>query len=141
MVQQQARIATAIARGARIGTSPEKQIRFSKMEIKVIETTRTKMIMENNTASTATSTAISMQHIMQRVIVRPTHLSRELRRDTTATTTILMSLVTTIKKLNIIIKKYTLVLEWIKTTRVRRTKGRVRIASISTAREVINRSR
>ena len=125
MVQQQARIATAIAKGARIGTSPEKQIRFSKMEIKVIKTTRTKMIMENNTASTATSMAISMEHTMQRVIVRPTHLSRVLRRDTIPITTIPMSPVITIKKLNIIIKKYTLVLEWIKTTRVRRTKGRV----------------
>jgi hypothetical protein len=141
MVQQQAKIATAIARGARIGTSPEKQIRFSKMEIKVIETTRTKMIMENNTASTATSTAISMQHIMQRVIVRQTRLSRGLKRDTIPITTILMSPVITIKKLNIIIKKYTLVLGWIKITQVRRTKAQILMASISTTRAVITRNR
>lgn len=71
------------------------------------------MIMENNIVNMATiRTLISIPNTHRRAIIRQTHLSRGHRRGIIkAITTILMRDVTTIKKLNTIIKKHTPVLE------------------------------
>ena len=144
VVQQRAKQVTVIARGVRTDTLLESPIRF-RMGSKAIRTTRMKMIMENNTISTATSTAISMLRSMQRVIARPTHLQRGLKRATTATITMRMMSVTTTRRPNMLTKKYTPVHPratwWTISTQVRRTKARTSIASSSTIRAAITPSR
>lgn len=144
MVPQQAKKATAIARGARIGIWV-KWIRFNMMEFKVIKTTRIWMIMENNMeVEDNIAPAISMLlisimvRITQRVIVRRTRLLKEVRRGIIATITIATRWEITIRRLNIIIiqKCNTPVQGWIMVTEGRRTKGRMVIASISSTTKV-----
>jgi hypothetical protein len=79
-----------------------------------------------------------MVRITQRVIVRRTRLSKEVRRDIIATITMATRWEITIRRLNIIIiqKCNTPVQGWIMVTEGRRTKGRMVIASISSTTKV-----